>query len=79
MRLSLPLKILILSACRYLPLLEERCSFDLLVYTDKQADVPITWENSDARMIENSQQVKLRGFSTNIHRVATSVAYKMDE
>ena len=69
----------ITSSVTYLPLLEERCSFDLLVYTDTAADVPITWENSDPRMVQNSQQVKLRGFNTNIHRVETSVAYKMDE
>lgn len=50
----------ITSSVSYLPLLEERCSFDLLVYTDKQAEVPITWENSDARMIANSQQVKVK-------------------
>ncbi len=49
----------ITSSVSYLPLLEDRCSFDLLVYTDKQAEVPLTWENSDARMIANSQQVKV--------------------
>lgn len=69
----------ITSSVTYLPLLEDRCSFDLLVYTDKKAEVPITWENSDPRFVQNSQQVKLRGFNTNIHRVETSVAYKLDE
>jgi mitotic spindle assembly checkpoint protein MAD2 len=49
----------ITSSVSYLPLLEDRCSFDLLVYTDKQTEVPITWENSDARMITNGQQVKV--------------------
>lgn len=68
----------ITSSVSFLPLLEDRCSFDLLVYTDKQAEVPITWENSDPRMIQNSQQVKLRGFNTNIHKVEASVAYKME-
>jgi mitotic spindle assembly checkpoint protein MAD2 len=69
----------ITSSVTYLPLLEDRCSFDLLVYTDKGAETPITWENSDPRFVENSQQVKLRGFNTNIHRIEASVAYKMDE
>lgn len=49
----------ITSSVSYLPLLEDRCSFEILVYTDKQAEVPITWENSDPRMVANSQQVKV--------------------
>jgi mitotic spindle assembly checkpoint protein MAD2 len=49
------------------------------VYTEKNVEVPITWENSDPRMIQNSQQVKLRGFDTTTHRVDTSVAYKLAE
>jgi mitotic spindle assembly checkpoint protein MAD2 len=56
----------ITSSVSYLPLLEDRCSFDLLVYTDKQAEVPITWENSDARMVANSQQVKVEEAQTRL-------------
>lgn len=65
------------SSVTYLPLLEDRCSFDLLVYTDKSVPVPMTWENSDPRLVDNAQQVKLRGFNTNAHRIDASVAYKV--
>jgi mitotic spindle assembly checkpoint protein MAD2 len=67
------------STVTFLPLLQDRCTFDLLVYTDKKVQVPITWENSDPRTIDNAQQVKLRGFATNAHRVDASVAYRMEK
>ncbi len=66
------------SSVTYLPLLEDRCSFDLLVYTDKKAAVPITWENSDPHLIQDAQQVKLRGFATDAHRIDASVAYRVN-
>jgi hypothetical protein len=50
----------------FLPLLSEPCSFDLLVYTNKVAKVPKKWEDSDARYIINSQEVKLRSFTTSV-------------
>jgi mitotic spindle assembly checkpoint protein MAD2 len=55
----------------FLPLLEEPCTFDLLAYTDADSEVPQTWEESDARNIVESgmEQVKLRSFSTNVHKV----------
>ena len=69
----------ITSSVTFLPYLEERCSFDLLVYTSGGAEVPITWENSDPRHIRNAQKVQLRGFNTGIHQVGTSVAYRGDD
>jgi hypothetical protein len=50
----------------FLPLLTEPCSFDLLIYTDKKAIVPKKWEDSDPRYIMNSQEVKLRSFTTSV-------------
>jgi mitotic spindle assembly checkpoint protein MAD2 len=50
----------------FLPLLSEPCSFDLLVYTKKDAAVPKKWEDSDPCYIENSQSVKLRSFTTSV-------------
>ena len=50
----------------FLPLLSEPCSFDLLVYTNKAAKVPKKWEDSDPRYIMNSQEVKLRSFTTSV-------------
>lgn len=60
----------------FLPLLNEPCSFDLLVYTDKDAVVPQKWEDSDPRYIMNSQEVKLRSFTTSVHKVESMVTYK---
>ena len=39
------------TACvTFLPLLEEACSFDLLVYADTVAKVPAAWEESDPKV-----------------------------
>ena len=50
----------------FLPLLNEPCSFDLLIYTNKTAVVPKKWEDSDPQYIMNSQEVKLRSFTTSV-------------
>ena len=60
----------------FLPLLNEPCSFDLLVYTNKAAIVPKKWEDSDPQYIMNSQEVKLRSFTTSVHKVDSLVTYK---
>jgi mitotic spindle assembly checkpoint protein MAD2 len=48
----------------FLPLLSEACVFDLLVYADKDATVPVEWEDSDPYFIANAEQVRLRSFNT---------------
>ena len=50
----------------FLPLLNEPCSFDLLIYTSQAAVVPKKWEDSDPRYIMNSREVKLRSFTTSV-------------
>lgn len=60
----------------FLPLLTEPCSFDLLIYTNRDAQVPQKWYDSDPCYILNSNQVKLRSFTTSIHNVDTMVTYK---
>ena len=69
----------ITASVTFLPYFEERCSFDILVYTDEQTQVPHLWETSDAKLIQNCEQIKLRSFNTKIHQVDTTVSYKMDE
>ena len=71
----------ITASITFLPLLNEPCCFDLLVYTDKEntTNVPKLWEDSDPCYIVNSEQVKLRSFNTKIHRVDVAVSYKMDD
>jgi len=56
----------ITASVTFLPLLNEPCSFDLLVYTKKDAAVPQKWEDSDPCYILNSQEVKLRSFTTSV-------------
>ncbi len=64
----------------FLPLLDFPCSFDILVYTLTTTNVPNKWEETDAKLIptEAMNLVKLRSFTTNIHKVETSVAYSMN-
>ena len=70
----------ITASVTFLPLLEEQCTFDLLVYTNDDAEVPVQWEESDARYItDNAEQVKLRSFSTSVHKVEGLVSYKASE
>ena len=59
----------ITASVTFLPLLNEPCSFDLLVYTNKEAVVPTKWEDSDPCYIMNSQEVKLRSFTTTVRIV----------
>lgn len=69
----------ITASVTFLPLLNETCSFDLLVYADKNATVPVTWEDSDPCFIASAEDVKLRSFNTTVHKVDTMVSYKIDE
>lgn len=69
----------ITASVTFLPLLNEPCSFDLLVYTKKEAAVPTKWEDSDPCYIMNSQEVKLRSFTTSVHKVDSMVAYREAE
>jgi len=69
----------ITASVTFLPLLNDACTFDLLVYTDNTVEVPQTWEESDPKYINNQQEVRLRSFSTKIHKVDALVAYKADD
>ncbi|KAJ1206356.1 hypothetical protein NDU88_001762 [Pleurodeles waltl] len=63
----------------FLPLLETACAFDLLIYTDKDLDVPEKWEESGPQLVSNSEEVRLRSFTTTIHKVNSMVAYKRSD
>ncbi|KAL9667075.1 hypothetical protein QQ045_001422 [Rhodiola kirilowii] len=69
----------IASSITYLPCLDEPCVFDVLAYTDADAAAPVTWIESDPKLIANPQMVKLHSFDTKIHKVNTLVSYKNDE
>jgi mitotic spindle assembly checkpoint protein MAD2 len=69
----------ITASVTFLPILDEPCSFDILIYADKEATVPVLWEDSDPCYIENGQKVSLRSFNTKIHKVDVSVSYKLED
>jgi mitotic spindle assembly checkpoint protein MAD2 len=69
----------IASSITYLPCFDEPCIFDVLAYTDRDLSVPITWLESDAKLIKNPQVVKLHSFDTRIHKVDTIVSYRTDD
>lgn len=59
----------------FLPVLEEACAFDMLIYTDKDTPTPVEWEESGPKVISDREMVQLRSFSTNVHDVQASVSY----
>lgn len=65
----------ITSTVSILPLLDEACSFDVLIYTTEDTETPVKWHESSARTIPNAQHVQLRSFSTSVHNVDTSVSF----
>ncbi|CAL1539141.1 unnamed protein product [Lymnaea stagnalis] len=69
----------ITASVTFLPLLESTCSFNILVYTDKDLDVPEQWGETGPHLIINSEEVKLKSFSTSIHSVKAAVAFKKSD
>ncbi|KAJ3870205.1 spindle assembly checkpoint protein [Lentinula novae-zelandiae] len=72
----------IISMVTYLPVINEPTVFNILAYTSESADVPAgEWVDTDPLAIEasKSQQVKMRSFSTDIHRIEAMVAYRYEE
>ncbi|KAK7068504.1 MAD2 mitotic arrest deficient-like 1 [Halocaridina rubra] len=69
-----------ITACvTFLPLLDCVCAFDLLVYTHTDVNVPEKWGESAPCFISNSQEVRLKSFSTSVHKVDACVSYKIDD
>lgn len=66
----------IMASVTLLPILENNCTFELLMYTDKDATVPITWQESDAKQVKNAELLQFRQFSTDIHKVQSAVTYR---
>ncbi|KAF5281549.1 hypothetical protein FQA39_LY05084 [Lamprigera yunnana] len=69
----------IASSVAYLPLLDCLCSFDIQIYTNNDVNLPREWADAQPADIKNAQCVKLRSFSTNIHKMETVVTYKNDD
>ncbi|RPA75020.1 mitotic spindle checkpoint component mad2 [Ascobolus immersus RN42] len=67
----------ITASVTFLPMLDGRCTFNVLVYADGNVEVPVEWGDSDPREIENAEKVALRTWGTNNHRVQTAVSYRL--
>ncbi|XP_041976701.1 mitotic spindle assembly checkpoint protein MAD2A [Aricia agestis] len=63
----------------YLPFLDCRCSFDVLVHAQTDCDIPEKWSEAEPVVISNAQNVQLKSFSTNLHKMETVVSYKLVE
>ncbi|XP_017070903.1 mitotic spindle assembly checkpoint protein MAD2A [Drosophila eugracilis] len=61
----------------YLPLLDCICTFDVMIHTLQNTELPAEWDETGAIVIQNAQAVQLRSFSTGLHKVDTVVNYKM--
>ncbi|MCP8718709.1 MAG: HORMA domain-containing protein [Asgard group archaeon] len=73
----------ITSLVSYLPVLkDDEYTFNVLVYTDPTTTIPIEWSDTqgDGRILsgDNVDNVAFTSFSTDIHKVGTSVSYKYD-
>lgn len=66
----------ITSSVTYLPLLDCLCSFDIQIYTKDDVKLPEQWADAEPANIKNAQCVKMKSFSTNIHKMETAVVYK---
>jgi mitotic spindle assembly checkpoint protein MAD2 len=69
----------ITASVTFLPMLDGRCTFNVLVYADGDAEVPMEWGDSDAREIVDGEKVTLRSWGTSSHRVDTLVSYRLAE
>ncbi|CAH8610377.1 unnamed protein product [Heterobilharzia americana] len=66
----------IVASNTFLPVLDTSCTFELLVYADREADVPTSWEETGPQFVVNSTEIKLRSISTTLHRVDHTVSFK---
>lgn len=69
----------ITASVTFLPLIDDRVSFDILFFTDKDTQLPSAdWYDSTSYIIPNAEEVQLRSFNTKIHNIKASVAYKQN-
>ncbi|CAK9438498.1 uncharacterized protein LODBEIA_P27220 [Lodderomyces beijingensis] len=73
----------ITSSVSYLPVLkDDDYTFNVLVYTGVETTIPIQWcdTHGDGRVLEgeNVDQIDFASFSTDKHKVNTSVSYKFE-
>lgn len=55
-------------------------TINILVHTDQDVNVPTTWGDSDPKLIEGGgEHVRLKSFSTSVHKISALVAYRIDD
>uniref|UniRef100_A0A1I8HI72 HORMA domain-containing protein n=1 Tax=Macrostomum lignano TaxID=282301 RepID=A0A1I8HI72_9PLAT len=60
----------IVASVTFLPALDFQCSFELLIYCDKNTELPSgEWADTGPQLVSNSVEVKLKSFTTSIHKV----------
>ncbi|KAI5805825.1 DNA-binding protein [Geopyxis carbonaria] len=69
----------ITASVTFLPMLDGRCTFNVLVYADGDAEVPMEWGDSDAKDIDGGEKVTLRSWGTSSHKVDTLVSYRLQD
>ena len=71
----------IAASVSYLPVLNEPCGFELLVYGDQTLQVPQKFSETDGLYIPKSkmEEVPLRSFTTRIHRIDPKVQFRVFE
>lgn len=66
----------ITASVTFLPNLEGKHTFDILLYTDKDVELPNSeWSDTTAKLINNGEHVQLKGFTTHVHKVEPIVSY----
>ncbi|OBZ83779.1 Mitotic spindle checkpoint component mad2 [Choanephora cucurbitarum] len=70
----------ITASVSFLPELNsDDCGFNVLVYANKDVEVPLSWGDCGPNLIAGGgEHVRLKSFNTLVHKVDTFVAYKMD-
>ncbi|KAJ6257911.1 hypothetical protein Dda_7701 [Drechslerella dactyloides] len=69
----------ITASVTFLPMLNGNCTFNVLVYADGDAEVPMEWGDGEDEGIQDAEQVQLRSWSSSSHRVETMVSYRITE
>ncbi|EPS44689.1 hypothetical protein H072_1320 [Dactylellina haptotyla CBS 200.50] len=68
----------ITASVTFLPMLDNNhCTFNVLVYADGDAEVPMEWGDGEDLGIQDAEQVQLRSWSSSSHRVETMVSYRI--
>uniref|UniRef100_A0A0K0EFX9 HORMA domain-containing protein n=1 Tax=Strongyloides stercoralis TaxID=6248 RepID=A0A0K0EFX9_STRER len=68
----------ITASVSFLPLLKDRCVFDIMAFTGDSTLPNSEWEATKDRVIKNAETTAFRDCNTGIHNVKTKVHYQVD-